>query len=117
MFLPEGKEGMTVEGEYVRQEVHEEFAKRIEDEQHRQNRRIEELEKVTKEINQLTLSVEKMAMSTEAMAKELNSQGNRLKELEDIPGDNWTSMKSGVINAIAAAIGGGIVAMVLNFIH
>lgn len=98
-------------------DVHEEFAKRIEDEEKRQNKRIEELEKVTKEITSLTLSVEKMAMSTEAMAKELNSQGQRLKELEDVPGDNWTSMKSGVINAIAAAVGGGVVAMVLNFIH
>lgn len=103
--------------DYVSRKEHEEFVKRIEDEEHRQNSRIGELERVTKEINQLTLSVEKMAMSTEAMAKELNSQGQRLKELEDIPGDNWTSMKSGIINAIAAAIGGGVVAMVLNFIH
>lgn len=103
--------------DYVSKEVHEEFARRIEDEEKRQNRRIEELEKVTKEITSLTLSVEKMAMSTETMAKELNSQGQRLKELEDIPGDNWTSIKSGVINAIAAAIGGGVVAMVLNFMH
>lgn len=103
--------------DYVSRKEHEEFVRRIEDEEHRQNRRIEELERATKEINQLTLSVEKMAMSTEAMAKELNSQGKRLKELEDIPGDNWTSMKSGIINAIAAAIGGGVVAMVLNFIH
>lgn len=116
MCISEGKGGMKVE-DYVSKEVHEEFARRIEGEEKRQNRRIEELEKVTKEITSLTLSVEKIAMSTEAMAKELNSQGQRLKELEDVPGDNWTSMKSGVINAIAAAIGGGVVAMVLNFIH
>lgn len=101
----------------VGRKEHDEFVKRIDDEEKRQNRRIEELEKSTKEITALTLSVEKIAMSTETMAKELNSQGQRLKELEDIPGDNWTSMKSGIINAIAAAIGGGIVAMVLNFIH
>lgn len=98
-------------------DVHEEFAKRIEDEEKRQNRRIEELEKVIKEINALTVSVEKIAMSTETMAKELNSQGQRLKELEDVPGDNWASIRTGVINAIAAAIGGGIVAMLLNYIH
>ena len=103
--------------DYVSRKEHEEFVKRIEDEEDRQNHRLQELEKVTKEINALTISVEKMAMSTETMAKELNSQGLRLKELEDVPGDNWTSLKSGIINAIAAAIGGGIVAMALNFIH
>lgn len=103
--------------DFVSRKEHEEFVRRIDDEEHRQNRRIEELEKTTKEITSLTLSVEKIAMSTETMAKELNQQGQRLKELEDIPGNNWTSMKSGIINAIAAAVGGGIVAAALNFIH
>lgn len=103
--------------DYVSRKEHEEFVRRIEDEESRQNHRLAELEKTTKEITSLTLSVEKIAMSTEAMAKELNQQGKRLKELEDIPGDNWTSMKSGIINAIAAAVGGGLIAAILNFIR
>lgn len=103
--------------DYVSRKEHEEFAKRIEDENDRQNHRIKKLEDKTEEIKQLTVSVEKIAMSTEAMAKEINAQGQRLKELEDIPGNNWSSMKSGIINAVAAAVGGGIVAAAINFIH
>ena len=47
--------------EYVGREEHTEFAKRIEDEQHRQNRRIELLEESVKQNTALTVSVEKLA--------------------------------------------------------
>ena len=46
---------------------HEEFKKRIEDENHRQNKRIEVLVKITQQINSLTVSVEKLAQSIELM--------------------------------------------------
>ena len=38
---------------------YEEYQKRIEDEDHRQNKRIEQLEENTKQINALTVSIEK----------------------------------------------------------
>ena len=39
---------------------YEEYQKRIEDEDHRQNKRIEQLEENTKQINALTVSIEKV---------------------------------------------------------
>ena len=61
---------------------HEEFKKRIEDENHRQNKRIEVLEKITQQINSLTVSVEKLAQSIELMVSEQKQQGKRLETLE-----------------------------------
>lgn len=109
------KEGTMMEG-YILRVEHEEFVKRIEDEEKRQNRRIEKLESATEQINALTIAVEKMATSTEAMAKELGSQGKRLDDLENVPGKNWTVLQTGIINAVAAAIGGGLVAAIISFI-
>ena len=47
--------------EYVGREEHTEFAKRIEDEHHRQNERIELLEEAVKQNTALTLSVGTLA--------------------------------------------------------
>ena len=49
---------------------HNEFAKRMEEEHHRQNRRIGELEKACEENNKLLVSVERLALSMENMQKE-----------------------------------------------
>lgn len=56
---------------------HEEFVrrmeaenKRLEDEDRRQNHRIDELEETMRQIGALTTSVEKLAVSMERMAKE-----------------------------------------------
>ena len=48
--------------EYVGREEHTEFARRIQEEEHRQNRRIELLEESVKQNTALTLSVEKLAI-------------------------------------------------------
>ena len=47
----------------ISREEHEEFRKRMEDENHRQNRRIELLEGSVQQIGKLASSVEKMATS------------------------------------------------------
>lgn len=79
---------------------HEEFAKRIEEENHRQNRRIEILEKNMQQLAALTSSVEKLAYSIEGMVKEQESQGNRLEKLESKDGEKWRSVSSYVITII-----------------
>ena len=68
---------------------YEEYQKRIEDEDHRQNKRIEQLEENTKQINALTVSIEKLAQSVESMVKEQEKQGKRLETLEDRDGAMW----------------------------
>ena len=87
---------------------HEEFAKRIEEENHRQNRRIEILEKNMQQLSALTSSVEKLAYSIEGMVKEQESQGNRLEKLESKDGEKWRSVSSYVITVIIGLIIGYI---------
>lgn len=87
---------------------HEEFAKRIEEENHRQNRRIEILEKNVQQLAALTSSVEKLAYSIEGMVKEQESQGNRLEKLESKDGEKWRSVSSYVITVIIGLVLGYI---------
>lgn len=101
--------------DYITREEHKEFCRRLEAEDHRQNRRIEVLEENVRQIGALTVSVEKMASSVESMAKELGNQGDRLAELEKVPGKNWNTLKSGLLGALAAAVAGGMIAAVINF--
>lgn len=81
---------------------HEEFKKRIEDENHRQNKRIEVLEKITQQINSLTVSVEKLAQSIELMVGEQKQQGKRLETLESRDGEMWRKVCG---YAVSAAVG------------
>jgi TolA-binding protein len=87
---------------------HEEFAKRIEEENHRQNRRIEILEKNVQQLAALTSSVEKLAYSIEGMVKEQESQGNRLEKLESKDGEKWRSVSSYVLTVIIGLVLGYI---------
>ena len=87
---------------------HEEFAKRIEEENHRQNRRIEILEKNMQQLAALTSSVEKLAYSIEGMVKEQESQGNRLEKLESKDGEKWRSVSSYVVTVIIGLVLGYI---------
>ena len=79
---------------------HEEFAKRIEERDKRQDRRIELLEENTRQIGALTLSVEKLAQSIEVMCKEQEQQGQRLQALEGRDGEMWRKVVGYVVTAI-----------------
>ena len=68
---------------------HEEFRRRLEEENRRQDKRIELLEDNMRELNQLTASVGKLATSIESMVKEQEKQGKRLETLEDRDGAMW----------------------------
>ena len=58
---------------------HEEFAKRIDEWEKRQDRRLELLEENVREIGALTTSVEKLAQSVENMQKNRPGKGNAWK--------------------------------------
>lgn len=92
--------------EYITEEVHKEFATRVDAENQMQNQRIDKLEETVKEIQRLTIAVERMAVSMEAMTKEIASQGQRLDAIEKEPADKWKNAVWIVVSAlIAAAIG------------
>ena len=65
--------------EYISREEHEEFRKRMEDEDRRQNKRIELVEESVRQMGALTTSVEKLATNMSSMVKEQEKQGEKLK--------------------------------------
>lgn len=94
--------------EYLTIKVHEEFAKRIEAEEQRQNHRLNNLEDTMRQLTDLTVAVREMATNMAAMKDTLEAQGKRLEEIEKEPGQNW---KKAVWIIIAAVIGFGIHAL------
>lgn len=99
--------------EYVRKDVHEEFVKRMEEEDNRQNHRITKLELAIESISSIATSVERLATNMEHMVREqarqgenLNDQSERIRKLEDRDGEMWRKVVSHiVISAISIIIG------------
>ncbi len=91
----------------------EEYKNRIEQEDHRQNGRIKELEESTKQINALTVSIEKLAQSVESMVKEQEAQGKRLVSLENRDGEMWRKVVGYVVTAIIGIVVGFIFTQVV----
>lgn len=87
---------------------YEEVIKRVEAEEHRQNKRLDKLEESLQTLTDLTVSVQKIAVSIESMQKELSKQGERLEKIEQEPAENW---KKVVWLVIAACVGFGIHAL------
>lgn len=98
------------EKKYVTLEVHNEFAKRLEAENQRQNNDIDELKANVREIQRLTVSVEKMAVSMENMTTEIKAQSQRLSEIEKEPADRWRKL----LSVVGAALVGAILAIVFS---
>lgn len=94
--------------EFLTIKVHDEFAKRIEAEEQRQNHRLNDLEATMHQLTDLTVAVKEMAVSMSAMKDTLEAQGKRLEEIEKEPAQNW---KKAVWIVVAAAIGFGIHAL------
>jgi tetrahydromethanopterin S-methyltransferase subunit B len=106
-----------MDGNYISREEHEEFRrsldaqhKRLEDENNRQNKRLELLENSIERISAINASVEKLAGNMERMLEEQVSQGKRLNALEGRDGEMWRK----VVGYIATAIVGIIVGFVFK---
>ena len=95
---------------------HEEFAKRIDAENTRQNRRIEALEQSVDRFGRIASSVERLATNMEGMLREQERQGERLDKLEGKPGENWNGMVKSILAAIGSAIGGGLVVAIATML-
>ena len=83
---------------------HEEFRRRIEEENKRQDNRIEILEENAKRIEGLNSSIEKLALNMENMLKEQLKQGKRLEVLEGRDGEMWRKVVSYAITAIVGIV-------------
>jgi tetrahydromethanopterin S-methyltransferase subunit B len=87
---------------------HEEFSKRLEEWDKRQDRRIELLEESVRDMSALTTSVEKLATNIEGMVKEQEKQGKRLEVLESRDGEMWRKVVGYIITAVVGIIIGFI---------
>ncbi len=101
--------------EYISRAEHEEFRrfmeaenKRLEDENDRQNHRLNTLEETVKQVAAISTSVEKLALNMENMLKEQVSQGKRLETLEDRDGAMWRKVVGHVITAVITLVLGYI---------
>lgn len=83
---------------------HEEFAKRLEEENKRQDKRISLLEDSVRQTGQLTASVERLATNMENMAKEQEKQGKRLEALEGRDGEMWRKVVGYCVTAVVGII-------------
>lgn len=104
-----------MEGDYISREEHNEFRrsmdaenKRLEDENNRQNHRLEILEETVKQVASISTSVEKLALNMENMLKEQVSQGKRLETLESRDGDMWRKAVGYAVTAIIGIVLGYI---------
>ena len=90
----------------ISREEHQEFCKRMEEEDHRQNHRIELLEGSVQQIGKLAASVEKMAASLQSMVREQEQQGKRLTALESRDGEMWRKVVTYAVTAVVGIIVG-----------
>ena len=108
-----------MDNDFLTRREHDEFEKRMvlecqrrEDEDHRQNKRLEKLEETVSKIEGLTIAIEKMTVSIGTMTTELKSQGERLEQIESKPGKRWEALVSDTIKLIVAAAVGFMLANV-----
>ena len=102
-----------MEMNYVSRQEHNEFARRIDEENTRQNRRIQLLEDNVRQINALTVSVEKMAVNMGNMLEEQKKQGTRLEDLEKEPAESYKHIKMAIITSVISTIVGALIGAVV----
>lgn len=92
--------------EYVTKAVHDLELSRVNDEQTRQNRRLDVVEGKLENLAELTSSVKLLAANMDRMVKEQAKIGERLDDLEAEPAENWKKAVWVVVVAlISAAVG------------
>lgn len=88
----------------ITREEHEEFRRRLEEENKRQDARIGILEDSVQQIGALATSVEKLALSMQSMLKEQEKQGKRLEVLEGRDGEEWRKVMGYIATAIVGVV-------------
>lgn len=86
--------------DFVTRVEHQEFAKRIDEENNRQNHRLSVLETGQAQISELVSSVKVLAVNMETMSKELSKQGERLAVIEEKPAKRWETVIACIITGI-----------------
>lgn len=90
--------------DYISRSEHEEFAKRIDDHNERQDARLKEIEKSVTSITELVTSVKELAVEMKHMSEEQRKQGQRLETLEGRDGEKWRTVVACMITAVVGAV-------------
>ncbi len=94
---------------------HTEFVKRMEEENKRQNNRLDTMEKSVETFREIVSSVNRLADNMKDMADELANQGKRIEVIERKPADNWNTIVKSILTNFGATIAALIVgALVLS---
>lgn len=94
---------------------HTEFVKRMEEENKRQNNRLDAMEKSVETFREIVSSVNRLADNMKDMADELANQGKRIEVIERKPADNWNTIVKSILTNFGATIAALIVgALVLS---
>ena len=91
---------------------HEEFKKRLDDENKRLSRRIDDLKSSLDKYIDLAVSVNTLANSLKALTDEVGKQNDRIDELENEPAENWNTIIRSILTGVGSAIAVAIVAMI-----
>lgn len=86
-----------------------EFSKRVDEENHRQNRRIDLLEENVRRIDTMTTSIKEMSVIMKNMLSELEKQSERIEKLEKEPIETNKLIKNEIIKTIVGAAIGGLI--------
>jgi len=95
----------------ITREEHNEFRKRLEEANNRQNARIEALEEnmnkiVLQQMGSLTTSIEKLILKVDNMTKEHEQQSKRLEIIEGRDGEMWRKVTGYIITAVIGIVVG-----------
>lgn len=93
---------------YISREEHEEFKKRIEEWNMRQDERLRSHSETIETLRSLTLSIERLASNMENMVNEQASQGKRLQNLEQRDGETFRKILGYVATAVISILVGYI---------
>ena len=93
-----------MDDEYLRRYEHQEFARGVDREQVRQNKRIADLEATVRQINDHTLSEQNLSLNIENMLVKQTEQSKRQEELEHRDGEKRRSISMYVLTALIGAV-------------
>lgn len=77
---------------------------------------IDHLSALTSSIQEMGMSVNRLAINMEHMVTEQKEQGERIKTLEQVPTDNWNSVRKTTITTIVSGVIGALVGALLLLI-
>jgi len=100
--------------DFITRAEHNEFVKRMEEENKRQNNRITSAENSLEVCKELASSVERLAENMASMKEELANQGTRLQTLEKKPGDRWETVLKTALTTIVSSLAAMVFAAIIT---